>query len=588
MGVLNYNTSLKCLNRLVNDYENVAQEYKKGYPLGDQIYPLYDQLKIIKECSKKRNPKNADYLSLLYLSQPLRHTLFTGTDFKTIKTNKPAHISCYFKYKGIGETLAYKASAILVYDNEVLTDLGVDCDDMNKYILETLGEITNYKLEELDMGFSTDHLADIDYEFDVSYEKHRDDFEKEVCQIQNPLCYIRNTEHGIVSYSWKQICELYAHITLTQDNKAIEFCSIWRSDPNKRRYAKMDMYPPPLKCPEGVFNMWSGFDIKGDAKYGECQTFLDHLELVKEGNDYLINWFAHLVQFPGKKTLICPIIRGKPGSGKSVIVDVIIKMLGSELANSTGKMSDIFEKHSQLRKGRIFSNIDEVDAKSGYMHNETLKNAITADTFNYEPKGINSATLTNFNNFLITTNNEKSVVYQQGERRYAVFDMNDKMVGNHEYFDTLIVWSEKQDNIKSLFEYLSKVDLEEVNLKLVPQTEALKETKILSLDKTIKYFDYKITQSFHESWIKPIKNTDMYNDFLHFSGCKKEEFNISKFGTSMKKHIDLCPGIKKTRTNQGMMWEINREECFDWLTKKQYTFETKLSPIVETKYSSDW
>jgi hypothetical protein len=589
MGILS-TASLKTLNRLINDYESVAQEYKKGYPLGDQIYPLFDQLKIIKECSKKKNPKNTDFLSLTYLSQELRHTLLKETNFKTIKTPRPAYVNAYLKYKGIGQTLCYKASSILVCDNEVITDLEIDCDDMNKYIFESLGEKTDYKLEDLDMGFSTDNLADIDFEYDVTYETYKDGFEKEYAQIQNPLCYARKTEHGIAIYSWKQTCELNAHLTLVEDNKINEFCSAWKTDPNKRTYAKMDMYPPPLKCPDGVYNMWSGFDIKGDATHGECETFLNHVALVKEnGGEYLLNWFAHIVQFPGKKTCMCPILRGKQGTGKSIIVDVIIKMLGSELSYSTGKLGEYFEKHSHCRKGKIFNNVDEVDGKTGYTHNETLKNAITSETHTFEAKGINPITVANFNNFFITTNNAKSIPIQGEARRYVVFEMGDEKIGEYQWFENLITWSKNDDNIASLFEFLSNRDITNVNLRDIPMTEALMESKILSLPSIVNWITYKIVEDFPQDWDnKPIDNKDFLEDFKRFSNMPRDnDYNIQKFGCAMKKNFETCLGISKTHGEKGKVWRINRQDVFDWLVKNKYTLETELKPAIKPRCLTD-
>ena len=46
---------------------------------------------------------------------------------------------------------------------------------------------------------------------------------------------------------------------------------------------------------------------------------------------YLLGWLGHLVQRPHKKTGICPIIHGLPGTGKNFFIDLLIKhVFGSE------------------------------------------------------------------------------------------------------------------------------------------------------------------------------------------------------------------------------------------------------------------
>ncbi len=318
---------------------------------------------------------------------------------------------------------------------------------------------------------------------------------------------------------------------------------------------------------------------------------MNHLALIKEqGGNYLINWFAWLVQKPGEKTGMCPILRGKQGTGKSLIVEVIMKMLGSKLSYSTGKMGDIFERFSTARGGRIFLNIDEVDGKTGYTHNETLKNAITAETIRCETKGVQESIQTNLNNFFITTNNAKSIPIQGEARRYVVLEIGDEKMGDYAWFDNILSWSKNDDNIASLFKFLLEVDLTNVNLRDIPQTEALIESKILSLPSIVNWLSYRIIEDFQKDWgTKPQRNGDLYEDFKRFSGMDKDNtYNIQKFGMAMKKNFETCLGLSKNHSRDGVLWSINRQEVFDWLVKNRYTLETELKPAIEISFSTDW
>jgi len=587
-------SGIDVLNRIIASWDDVPRQYKKGFQLGDDVYSPLDQLRIIKRCAGKKRPSNADYKSLTLVADVWRHTILKD-QYKTIRTSTPAYVRSYIKYKGKTDNFACPNDAVLYCNNEVLvsvTGVEIDMDDLNKYILETHGEEVTLALEDLSLGIDTSLLTET---VDVTQDEYsilREEFEKEWCRIQKPLCYMCKNEFGLYAYTFKQVQELTAHMWVTQgakkDGVADPFINIWKEDPNKRAYKMMDMFPPPLVCPENVFNLWSGFDIKGVASSGNCDLFLNHLDLVKGGKEYLINWMAHLVQRPGVKTLICPILRGKPGSGKSLIVDVIVKMLGPELAHSTGKMGQVFEKHGQSRKGRIFINIDEVDARSGCMHNETFKNAITAKTFDFEPKGVNESVLTNFNNFMVTTNYGKSIVYQEGERRYGVFDMDDSKVGNHEYFDALVAWYANDDNIAALFEYLTKVDLTNVNLKKPPETDALIDTKILNLPGIVSWFKYRVIDDCPASWAKhSITNGDLFDDFVRFTRINREEYNIVKFGKALQKNLEECSGLIKSRLKTGVVWNIDRQKVFDWFVSKKYTTDTELPPVVEIEFSTD-
>ncbi len=91
----------------------------------------------------------------------------------------------------------------------------------------------------------------------------------------------------------------------------------------------------------------------------------------------------------------------------------------------------------------------------------------------------------------------------------------------------------------------------------------------------------------HNSTLTCDENNDLY-DFLQFSGSKKEDLNMIKFGMLFKNHLEMCPGLVKKKTKVGVTWEIDRQVSFDWLLQKSYTCETELSPVIETQYSSDW
>lgn len=596
-------SALQTLNVILFNWDDIDSKYKSGYKIGKHVYDPKTQLKRIHTLQTKKSYTEKDWKTLALLPSCFRHTVLKDMYEYTIKTNFPEYVENYITIKGICGTLVHRSSSILICENEALLDTDkIDCEELNAYIFEHFKVNTFHTLEKIGIqaiDLSSFEKTDWSYAHEKTYEVMLEQFETEWCQIKSPLCYVHETNYGSVLYSWRQVTELNAHLILdSNDGKPRQFTSEWLKDTNKRTYSKMDMFPPPLQAPEEVYNIWKDWNIPGDEKLGEYKTFLDHLKLVMDGEEWLTQWFSHIIRKPGQKTLMCPILRGKPGTGKSLIVDIFIKMIGTELGHSTGKLGDVFEKHSKHRKGRIFVNVDEVDAKSGYMHNEQLKNAITALTFKYEPKGIDESTLTNFNNFMITTNNAKSIVIQENERRYTVFDMSDEKFGDHAYFDRLLKWSENKDNIKALFVYLQtderfagKTNDEsfvEFNLKNIPKTEALIETRVLSLPTIITYIEHRVVHDFPENWNEIVSNKTLFEDYKSFAGISKEDFNIQKFGCLWKRYLNECDGFKKDRNEQGYVWKFDRKVVLDWLIKKEYTRDTILQTAVKLKISNDY
>jgi hypothetical protein len=513
--------------------------------------------------------------------------------FKTIKTSIPNAVMDFIKVEEIAGALAYKDSVVIKYNDEILVHCDlvgkIDCKKMEKYILDTFGEDCEFSVDDLtpviDVSKWTEEAP---YETPDDYDKIKEEFEKNNFQIQTPLCYGEMTPFGIVFRPSSACAEINLDKSFFEGGKTgrdveVQFFPRWLKDETRRTYKRYDCYPPPLKAPEGVYNMWQGFPVHHETESVDCSVFLDHFDNVIGGKDYLLDWMAHIVQQPGNKTLICPIIRGKSGSGKSIISDTFRMMLGDVLSHHANKLGDILDKHSHARKERIFISIDEVDAKVGAIHNEHFKDAITSLTFKFEQKRIDEVTLTNFNNFLITTNNEKSMPIQEAERRYAVFDMSEKRMGDHQYFDRILEWRKKPENLQALYNYLKHRVITR-NLKDLPETEALHESRILSLPAIVKWWTYRMVENCPQTWtVNYISNNDLFNDYLSFIKVDNDQYNIQKFGLAMKKYIHFDDkAIIKKSTKNGVMWLINRKLVVEWLQMKKYTLEKSINEAVET------
>ena len=80
--------------------------------------------------------------------------------------------------------------------------------------------------------------------------------------------------------------------------------------------------------------------------------------------------------------------------------------------------------------------IDELPTVEKQFHNlfDTLKGIITDPYLTVEPKGIEPYTIDNLCNFIFMTNNKHSVKLEQSDRRYVVFEINEKRCEDFEYW----------------------------------------------------------------------------------------------------------------------------------------------------------
>jgi putative DNA primase/helicase len=158
----------------------------------------------------------------------------------------------------------------------------------------------------------------------------------------------------------------------------VAFVNEWFKDPDICTYEDMNIYPPPMVCPEGTYNMWKGYAIeKAYAPSSKnLQPFFNHLKIFvnddEKGFDYMIKWLAQLFQQPGKLTGTAPIFRGEQGTGKNLFFDFLIRfMVGENLYFQTcNPTQDLFERFSNGRLNRFLVCVDETKGKDSCSNNE--------------------------------------------------------------------------------------------------------------------------------------------------------------------------------------------------------------------------
>ena len=99
-----------------------------------------------------------------------------------------------------------------------------------------------------------------------------------------------------------------------------------------RCYTDIDFMPPPLKCPENIYNTWSGFDaerITEEPNEEGVKLLLDHISMLCNNDqavsDFFNKWIAHMIQFPGIKPGVAILIRSPThGVGKECLLKILI------------------------------------------------------------------------------------------------------------------------------------------------------------------------------------------------------------------------------------------------------------------------
>jgi hypothetical protein len=253
--------------------------------------------------------------------------------------------------------------------------------------------------------------------------------------------------------------------------------------PKRRQYDAV-VFEPNAPAGSGRYNLWRGFAVEPSDE-GSCQRFIDHVaDNVCSGDESLFNWvmgwFAQLIQEPTNKLGTSLVLRGPQGAGKSMVGTVIGSLLEPhyKLVSESRYLVGRFNAHLATL---LLLQLDEATWGGDHAAAGKLRDLITGDTQQIEYKGKEPVTLRNYLRLLVTGNNNWLVPAGLDERRFAVLDVGDRCAQNHAYF-ARIRQELDAGGRAALLHYLLNFDYSDIPLREIPSTMALAEQKVASLD----------------------------------------------------------------------------------------------------------
>jgi hypothetical protein len=186
------------------------------------------------------------------------------------------------------------------------------------------------------------------------------------------------------------------------------------------------------------------------------------------------------VQNPGKQAEVAVVMRGDKGTGKGLIGRTMSEIFGAHgqhISNSK-HLTGHFNGHLQ-DCSLLF--VDEAFWAGDKQGEATLKQLITEPTKMIERKHHDAEKARNCLHIIMAANNDWVVPASRDERRYFVLDVDDSRRDDASYFSPLYAEISNGGREAVLYDLLRR-DLSKFNIRKVPQTAALGEQKLLSLD----------------------------------------------------------------------------------------------------------
>lgn len=392
------------------------------------------------------------------------------------------------------------------------------------------------------------------------YKLQKKYFEKFHTKIENPFCFIRDDENGLMFIKPDKLSFLYSNVKTKsyviepsekQADKFWGFASGWTGDEKIRTYYSYNYYPDNALCPANSYNLWKPYpilkvDYNPDADTSKIYSFMKTL-LGNDCAEYVLNWFAHIVQKPARKTEVCILLYGSQGCGKSTIGEYLLrKIIGLDKMIITSKADKMFGRFVNTQ-GKLLAVLNEASGKDTFNICDVLKDAITCTTTEQEKKGIDAVTITDYTNYIFTTNNINSVKVPEDDRRFMPIQINEDLKNNVTYFKELYADLDNEQIMRKFYEELMSRNLSAFNpSKDRIETELMADMKSMNKNCIKHFINYWRTMLNEPSPVLPCNNvmkkimtsSELYEHFNNFwvkQGRREESKpNAIKFSIELK------------------------------------------------------
>lgn len=336
----------------------------------------------------------------------------------------------------------------------------------------------------------------------------------------------------------------------------------WLDSPLRRQYDHIG-FRPQGDIP-GTYNLWKGFAYE-PRETGKAQRYLDHVrDNVCSGNaelySYVIRWMARVVQDPASAGQVAIVLRGGKGTGKSVFATVFGRLFGTHHIHIANPSHLVGNFNAHLRNViSLFA--DEAFFAGDKKHESILKALITEDTLQIEGKGIDTETQPNYIHMIMASNDPHVIRATGDERRYCVLDMGEGKKQDAAYFQAM--FDDLRDGgYEDLLYHLQTVDLTGFEVRNVPQTDALREQKLLSLTDHEEWWYRKLCEGRivekHEDWQGEARKGDIIDDYLG----QAERWKQARRGTetSLGRFLKrVVPHLQQTQRRELVKdWDYDR------------------------------
>ena len=391
--------------------------------------------------------------------------------------------------------------------------------------------------------------------------------------------------------------DYYAKFKFTmkdKDDKDVDInpFDIWINNIDRRDISDIIFDPSGKEC-ESKYNIWKGYKYQNTGEYEKenIKPFVQHIKnIICNGDEalaeYVIKWFAQIIQTPHKKTAVGMVWRSEAeGVGKNIILNLIKDIIGSEYYYSTSNLEHLIGNFNADAEAKILINMNECLWGGDKKKEGRLKEFITEDSLTINQKGVKTYNINNFANVCITSNSDWIIGINQNDRRWAMIECAE-IKHDSQYYKTLA-----NTNIQDLTNYLWSMDLSDFDARNIIKTKLHHEQVELNMD-TAELFWFHILEKkrIYDRWLnKPykIKKSDLHEIYTKSDIFGQHDYKMNNV-TFWKRIRKISPSLQfKTTGNLVVIQPVSvlRKEYNDHYNYDKFDLSEEL---VYKEYEAEW
>ena len=212
---------------------------------------------------------------------------------------------------------------------------------------------------------------------------------------------------------------------------------IWCEWEGKRNVLEIGFDPRNRENNE-IFNLWNGYNIgKEDTeKYDEAEAkpLLDHIKTIwckgsEESYEYIMNYFAHILQKPYEKTGVVLALKSEQGGGKGIVLKKLGNIIGDTHYAQNSNANFLFGDFNGQLEGKILINLDEAFWGGDKKMEGVIKNKVTETKQTINKKNKENYVIDCHANYIITTNNDWFAGTTEDDRRHYCLELDNAKAG---------------------------------------------------------------------------------------------------------------------------------------------------------------